>query len=294
MAAYSDRILTLTGIHSTNKSDNELTSLFYKILKAGIHGLCFTPYLDGQLPGSKLSEEQIIERIEIIKPYTKWIRTYSCSDGNEKIPEIARSYGLKTMVGAWLGSDEHENDKEISNLINIARDGAADMIVVGSEVMYREDMTEEELLVYIYQVKNRISNIPVGYVDAYNIFETHPKITKACDVILANCYPFWEGCNIEYSLLYLKDMYWRAVKAANGKKVIITSTGWPDKGEEFYDAVPTRHNAITYFLNAQLWSMADDIDIFYFTSFDESWKIDEEGEMGPNWGLWDKNGHLKF
>lgn len=294
MAAYSDRILTLTGIHSVNKSGDELISLFHKILKAGIHGLCFTPYLDGQLPGTIVSEEQIKRRIELVKPYTKWIRTYSCTSGNELIPQIAHENGLKTMVGAWLGTNENENDKEISNLIKIAHEGIADIITIGNEVMYREDMTEEELLVYLYHVKNKISGIPVGYVDAYNIFEAYPKITKACDIILANCFPFWEGCNIEYSLLYLKDMYWRAIKAAGGKKVIITSTGWPDKGEEFYDAVPTQNNAITYFLNTQLWSMEEGIDIFYFTSFDESWKNDEEGDMGPNWGLWDKNEQLKF
>ena len=74
--------------------------------------------------------------------------------------------------------------------------------------MYRGDLNEDELLDKIYYVKGSIQdlNIPVGYVDAYYEFEERPAITEACDVILANCYPFWEGCDLDYSLLYMKDM----------------------------------------------------------------------------------------
>jgi len=54
-----------------------------------------------------------------IKPYVKWVRTFSCTDGNEHIPRIAREYGIKTLVGAWLGTDEKINAQEIKNLIKI-------------------------------------------------------------------------------------------------------------------------------------------------------------------------------
>jgi glucan 1,3-beta-glucosidase len=294
MSGSSDKILNLTGIDTLYKTQDELISLFHKIMKKEMHGLCFSPYLDGQEPGSQLTEEQIRRRIEIIQPHTKWIRSFSCTEGNELIPRIAKEYGLKTLVGAWLGRDESINEQEIENSIKIAKEGCADIIAVGNEVMYRGDLSESELLVNIYRVKNEISNIPVGYVDAYYEFENRPKLTKACDIILANCYPFWEGCHIDYSLLYMKDMYQRAAKAANGKKVIITETGWPNKGEEFYGAEPSIKNALRYFINTQQWSIEDNIEIFYFSSFDESWKISNEGEVGAYWGIWDKNEILKF
>ena len=70
----------------------------------------------------------------------------------------------------------------------------------------------------------------VGYVDAYFKFEDHPQVSDACDVIFANCYPFWEGYPAEHALVYMKDMYRRAVNAAKGKKVIISETGWPNLG----------------------------------------------------------------
>ena len=169
-----------------------------------------------------------------------------------------------------------------------------DIAAVGNEVMYRGDLTEAELLTFMYQVKEAIPNIPMGYVDAYYEFAQRPKITEACDVILANCYPYWEGCSLEYSLLYMKDMYNQAVRAGNGKKVIITETGWPSEGEVFHGAEPSYENAIKYFINSQVWSEEDDIEMFYFSSFDESWKIGDEGDVGAYWGLWDKNENLKY
>ncbi|PLX01005.1 MAG: glycosyl hydrolase [Marinilabiliales bacterium] len=294
MSIRSEYILSLTGLSFETKSREELQSYFNKVLKVGMHGLCFSPYAEEQEPGSIITIDQIRKKLEIIRPYTQWIRTFSCTDGNELIPEIAREYGFKTLVGAWLGENERINDQEVANAIKIAKEGKADILAIGNEVMYRDDLSEEELLNYLKRVKSEVPNVPVSYVDAYYEFENRPKITEACDLILANCYPFWEGCNIEYSLLYMKDMYNRALKAANGKKVIISETGWPNIGEAFHGAEPSNENAIRYFINTQLWSKEDDIDIFYFSSFDEPWKIHDEGDVGAFWGLWDKDCQLKY
>lgn len=294
MSVRAGKIKALVGIDHANKTPEELQSVFKKVLENGMHGLCFSTYEDGQGPGTQITEAQIRRRMEIIKPYTKWVRSFSCTDGNELIPMIAKEYGIKTLVGAWLGNDDEINEKEISGLIKLAKEGYVDIAAVGNEVMYRKDLTEDELLEFMHRVKKEIPDIPMGYVDAYYEFSHRPRITEACDVILANCYPYWEGCSIEYSLLYMKDMYNQAVSAANGKKVIISETGWPSVGELFHGAQPGHENALKYFINAQKWSEEDDIEMFYFSSFDESWKVGSEGDVGAYWGLWDKNEKLKF
>jgi glucan 1,3-beta-glucosidase len=294
MSFKSENILSLTGRDFSNKTEADFKLLFTEALKNGMHGLCFSPYLDDQKPGATISEEQIRRKIEIILPYTKWIRSFSCTEGNEMIPRIAKEYGIKTLVGAWLGEDTEKNEEEIANVIQIAKDGYADLVAVGNEVLYRDDLTEEELLKYISQVKAELPEIPVGYVDAYYEFCNRPAITEACDVIFANCYPFWEGCHIDYSLIYMKDMYHRALAAGKGKKVIISETGWPNLGSSFEAADPSFNNAIRYFINAQNWGKEENIDIFYFSSFDETWKMSDEGDVGAYWGLWDKDGNLKY
>lgn len=294
MSFRKEKKRSLGGIPFQDYNAQQIKELFLKTLHQGMHGLCFSLYEDGQKPGDLISEDQVRRRMRIIAPYTQWIRSFSCTEGNEFIPKIAREFGLKTMVGAWLGNDHEKNQKEIQRLIELAEAGFVDIAAVGNEVLYRKDLTEDELLEYIHQVKKAIPQIPVGYVDAYYEFTIKPRITEACDLILANCYPFWEGCAQEYSLLYMKQMYQQALEAAQGKKVIITETGWPSQGESLEDALPGASNALQYFLNTQKWSQEEAIEIFYFSSFDESWKVGAEGEVGAYWGLWNKNEQLKF
>ncbi|GMQ28642.1 glycosyl hydrolase family 17 protein [Algoriphagus confluentis] len=294
MSFNADKILALAGKNLQGLSYEELAESFREVLQEGMHGICISPYEEGQKPGDTLTENQIRRRLEILRPYTQWIRSFSCTEGNELIPVIAKEMGMKTLVGAWLGKDDEINQAEVKGLIKLANEGYVDIAAVGNEVMYRKDLSEDELLNFMHQVKEALPKIPVGYVDAYYEFEKRPRITESCDVILANCYPYWEGCAMEYSLLYIKDMYQRAKRAGNGKPVIITETGWPSQGTPLYGAVPSDENFMKYFINIQTWSKLDDIPVFYFSSFDESWKVGAEGDVGAYWGIWDKDEQLKY
>lgn len=294
MSNHYYRNLPLAGIDTSGLSEEDLRALVREILDAGIHGLCFSPYLEGQGPGTVLEADQLRSRMQIIAPFTRWIRTFSCTDGHELEPAIAAELGLKSMVGVWLDDDREHNDLELANAVEVAKAGHADILAVGNEVLLRGDLSEDELLDYIHRAKAEAPGVPVGYVDAYFEFEVHPRISEACDVILANCYPFWEGCPAEHSLLYMKEMYRRAVRAANGKKVIISETGWPNVGTPTKGAVPSLDNAMRYFINTYQWAAEDDIEVFYFSSFDEAWKVGAEGDVGAYWGLWDKDGNPKY
>lgn len=279
----------LTGV-----SRETLISQFKQLLTNRIHGLSFSPYVDGQSPGSPISTQQIRQRLELIQPYTHWIRTFSCTDGNQDIPGIAQEYGLKTMVGVGIGEDTSKNEQELSNGVDLAKKGSVDILAIGNEVLLRNDISEEKLLEYILRAKRQLPDIDVAYVDAYFLFEKHLRIVNACDLLLINCYPFWERCPAQYALAYMKEMYSRAIAVANGKKVIISETGWPNKGTPYGGAEPGYDNALKYFINTYQWANQEDIEIFYFSSFDEAWKVDDEGDVGAYWGIWDKDGNLKY
>ena len=294
MSRHYKRTVPLAGMDFSQHSLEDLRALVRKILDGKIHGISFSPYVEGQGPGTQLEADQIRQRLDIIKPYVHWIRSFSCTEGNELIPGIAKENGLKTLVGVWLDDDLEHNELEISNAIAVAKAGHADILGVGNEVLLRGDLTEDQLIDYVNRVKAEAPGIDVGYVDAYFEFVDHPRISDACDVILANCYPFWEGCPAEHSLLYMKEMYRRAVGAANGKKVIVSETGWPNIGTAVKGAVPSLENAIKYFINTCQWAEEDNVEIFYFSSFDEAWKVAAEGDVGAYWGLWDKDGNPKY
>jgi GPH family glycoside/pentoside/hexuronide:cation symporter len=283
-----------TDFDFTTKSTSEIKEMFLKTLNRGLHGICFSPYLEGQNVGDILTKEQIQKRMDVIAPYTEWIRSFSCTEGNQHIPQAARNKGLKTLVGAWISNDKANNEREIAGLIRLAEQGLVDIAAVGNEVLMRNELTEQEIIDYIVKIKKALPQIPVGYVDAYYKFHEHPGLVDACDLILANCYPFWEGARIDQASPYLHQMYSITKNIAKGKPVIITETGWPDAGSTNKGAIPSPENSMKYFINVNNWMSEEEVKIFYFSSFDESWKIHHEGEVGERWGIWDKNEKLKY
>ncbi|NJC26263.1 glycoside hydrolase family 17 protein [Neolewinella antarctica] len=284
----------VSGRNYVELGKDKTRELFNRTLAGGLSGFCISPYEEGQQPGDHLTEEQVRRRLNIIQPHCKWVRSFSCTEGNELVPKIAKELGMKTMVGAWLGDDPEKNKVEIAGLIRVAKEGLVDIAAVGNEVLYRGDMELSDLLATIKHVQDELPDVTVGYVDAYYEFTDHPELVDASDVVLANCYPYWEGCPFEHSLVYMKQMYQQAVDAARGKKVIITETGWPSQGTPTKGSVPSEENAMGYFINAVEWTEEKGIDLFYFSSFDESWKVGAEGDVGAYWGVWDKDENIKY
>lgn len=264
------------------------------LLRAQLHGLAFSPYVRGQAPGVHISEEQIRARLSLIRPYMKWARTFSCRHGNEAAPRIAHELGLKTLVGVELTEDREANEVELHNAIEVARAGHADILAVGNEVLLRADMTEDELLGYLERARAAVPNVPISYVDAYFVFEEHARLAAACDLLLVNCYPFWEGCPVEYAVWYLAEMVRVTKGVAGDKPVVVAETGWPTAGSATGGAVPSLDNALAYFVAAGEWARESDVPIFYFAAYDEAWKVAAEGDVGAFWGLWDERGDLKF
>lgn len=292
--SYKNTLYASQADYLTDFTEEDYKALFLEVLYNGVHGFCFSLYEEGQKPGDIIGEDQIRRRIEILKPYTQWIRSFSCIEGNELIPKVAKESGMKTLVGAWLGKDLEKNEEEIEGLITLAKQGLVDIAAVGNEVLYRKELTLEQLIGYMNRVKEAIPGVPVGYVDAYYEFSVHPELVQASDVLLCNCYPYWEGTEFNYSFDHMRQMFFQVKHANPEKRVIITETGWPSAGESLGNAHPGKENALKYFLNAQLWSQDEGIEIFYFSSFDESWKKSAEGEVGAYWGIWDSNGKIKY
>lgn len=284
----------LSGVDFSELSWDDSVEILKDILVDKIHGISFSPYLDGQQPGIEIGQEQIERRMRIIQPYVGWVRSFSCLEGHQHIPRIARKHGINTMVGVCLSEDHDKNEQELASGIELAKEGVVDILAVGNEVLLRGELTADEIIGYIDRARQAVPGVQISYVDAYYLFEQYPQIVAACDLLLINCYPFWEQCPAEHSLLYMKEMYRRAVNVAGGKKVVISETGWPSTGEPYGGAVPSLENELRYFINAYKWAEADDVEIVYFSSFDESWKTGDEGDVGAYWGLWDKDENFKF
>ncbi len=278
------------------KPSADIQALYADQFQAGLYGLCYSAYPEGQRAGDQLLSADIGRRIDLTAPHTRWLRSFSCTEGHEAIPRLARTKGLKTMVGAWISHDRARNEREIAALIQLAQDGMVDIAVVGNEVLLRGELPEQDLLDCLARVRAAVpETVQVGCVDAYFQFLERPALVAACDVLLPNCYPFWEGAHIDHAAQYLRRMH-GLVKAAAGedKLVIITETGWPGQGQAVGAAVPAPDHAMRYFIEAQQWGRREGVKLFWFSSFDEPWKQKQEGEVGTQWGLWDKDERPKY
>lgn len=296
---FAERIagLNLPAFAGTNfniKSETELSGLFARQLNSGVLGMCFSPYVEGQDITDVLIESEVRQRIEVIAQHTKWVRTFSCTQGHEMIPAIAKEKKIKTAVGAWISKDKERNEKEINSLVALAKKGLVDIAVVGNEVLLRNELSAGEISNYLKRVREQLAPLPVAYVDAYFHIIENPELIQQSDMVMINCYPFWEGSGIDKALDNLRKMYELTKKNSSGKKIIISETGWPSMGDNVNDAVPSVANGRKYFLQTQEWAQKEMIDIFYFSSFDEPWKVKDEGVAGARWGIWDKDEKLKY
>lgn len=283
-----------TGIDFEEVTGSDLKEKFGEVFNKGMHGICFTVFTEDQNPGDQITEEQIVKRLKVLAGHTEWIRVFSSTNGYEMIPAIAKKMGFKVMMGAWIDKDNVQNAKEIQSLTKLVNEGSVDVAAIGNEVLFRGDQDENALINYINEVKKNTSGVPVCCVDIYNEFINHPKLVNACDKLLINCYPFWEGANIQHAGVYLQEMYNKVKAMANGKEIIVTETGWPSNGQVVGEAIPSKENMMLYYMEVQLWAAEANVKLFYFSSFDEAWKMHFEGWAGTSWGLWDKNENFKL
>jgi exo-beta-1,3-glucanase (GH17 family) len=113
MSHRKEKIMSLTGQEVNGLNQSELKAQCEQFLDAKMHGICFSPYEGTQEPGDPFSEAQVRRKLELLVPYTHWIRVFSCTQGNEIIPKLAKEYGSKTLVGAWLGEEKEKNEEEL-------------------------------------------------------------------------------------------------------------------------------------------------------------------------------------
>ena len=284
------------GDHDDNPSQdgnngNELPPLEY--MTYGLNFSCYTQ--PGQNPnmGTVLSPEHIRDHLNIVAPYTEWVRLFGTTLGLDTAPPIAHNMGLFSAVGAWLDGDPATNETEMDNLIALAKDGYVDLAIIGSETLYRQDLSLDELITYIEIFRQEVPDVPVTTAETYDVWIRNPELIDIVDVVSANFYSYWEGIHIDEAIAYIHSRFQLLVNEAGRKEVIVSEAGWPSDGETILQAEPTPENAAFHFLNFISWTRAEGIKYFYFEAFDEPWKAAYEGPQGAHWGIWTGNGLMK-
>lgn len=132
------------GLHAVeiSTSDNakwniKSVTLKRKELPKQVRGISYSPFRACQSPGGiEPGVSDVDSDLEMLSHVSQAIRTYSSTGVQQRIPEMAKKLGLSVYAGAWI-NNEYTDDQEVRDLAQIANDGFADNMVVGSEFLFR-------------------------------------------------------------------------------------------------------------------------------------------------------------
>src|ERR1700754_3198702 len=261
----------------------------------------YAPFrLEGETPFDKhafIPPERIEADLKALSTRFDCVRTYSLNQGLAAVPDIAGRYGMKVLMGIWLGRDPAENEQEVKLGIEAARRDRANLrgIVVGNEVLLRGELSEKALASYIERV-NAATDVPVTYADVWEFWQKHPALAKATDYVTIHILPYWEDEPVapEKAVQHVADVYQKMKAEFPGKQVMIGETGWPSQGRTRRDASASLVNEARYMREFLNYAATVDMPYNVIEAFDQPWKRDLEGTVGGFWGIFDVNAKPKF
>ncbi|OWZ19900.1 Glycosyl hydrolase [Phytophthora megakarya] len=219
---------------------------------------------------------------------TRSVRLYGlgdCSQSTITIP-AAINAGLTVSLGVWVSDDEAVFQAEFALLQTLIEDhraifsnGNIVSIHVGSEAIYRKEITAAKNIEYLQVIKALLTAygleaVPVTIAEIGDVYLANPELTDAVDFVEANGFPFWERIDIASAVPYfhsrMEPLFQQAL--ARDKRVVIGETGWASNGTSPKASFASPSNAATYFRQFYAYALEQGFDFYYFEGFDELWK----------------------
>ncbi len=260
----------------------------------------FSPYRRGQSPLTMdyPTPGEIAADMKLLSQYgVKSLRTYTSLEGMEIVPRLAGSMGLKVIHSAWLSGSPLLNAQEITALIDAANryPDAIDRVIVGNEVLLRNDLKIDELITFIRRVKSSVRQ-PVSYADVWEKWIENTELANEVDFITIHILPYWENdpIGIDRIRQHILDVY-NLVKARfPNKPILIGETGWPSDGRMRADARPGLVERVRFEAIFRQLAKEQGFDYNMIEAFDQPWKSLLEGTVGESWGVFDADRLAKF
>jgi glucan 1,3-beta-glucosidase len=248
-------------------------------------------------PGYVADPRRIDEDLKALSRRFDCVRTYSVGQGLDRVPEVARRYGMKVLLGAWLSRNAVENAEELADAIRVAnanRD-VVRAIVVGNEVLLRGELPQRTIAEHLRMVR-AATGLPVTYADVWEFWLKYREVAPAVDFITIHILPYWEDepVAIEHAIEHVDAIYGQMQRAFPGREFLIGETGWPSEGRQRWRSVPSRVNEARFFREFMRFVEKSQLPYNVIEAFDQPWKRALEGTVGGYWGLYDDDLRDKF
>jgi len=243
-----------------------------------------------------VTPEHIDRDLGQLSHVTGHIRTYTVDGGMDKVPEVARRYGMTVSLGIWISPDLKKNDEQIDLAIKtaLANRRVIDRVIVGNETQLFGYVSIQQLDAYLDRVRAALpARIKVTTAETWSTWVVVPEVAKHVDVIFVHLLPYWENVHINAALRFLGTHYDITEQTFPGKPIIIGEAGWPSEGHTRGSAEASVANE-AYFARAFIqYAQEKGYDYYIFEGFDQPWHTGE-GAVNAYWGLFDATGHAKF
>jgi len=266
-----------------------------------VRGVSYNPsHLFTEKQHRHVAAEQIDRDMAQLAQITSRVRTYTVSSGLDRVPEIARRYGLTISLGCWISSDLEQNERELDLCIRTALNNRrlVDRVFVGNEAIMAGYVSPEQLNRYIKRVRDALPNrIKITTAEPWSTWLLYPEIAQKVDLVAVHIIPYWEGIYIRDALTFAQHAYKHVQDAIPNKPIIIGESGWPSEGRTRKFAEPSLANEAYYVRSFVQLAMHKGCDYYVIEAYDQPWKGGVGGlerAVGAYWGLFDAEGHPKF
>ncbi|OCK84875.1 glycoside hydrolase family 17 protein [Lepidopterella palustris CBS 459.81] len=256
-------------------------------------GIAYDPYTGQNLNVMCKSESQIASDFAAMKSYGA-VRLYG-TDCNQVALGLqhAISQGQKLILGIYIPSEDISQDVQIfSDAVKKYAKGKWDdilLITVGNEKVNDHTLTASAVVDAIGWARGNLTIAhypgPVGTVDTAPATIGNPQLCEHSDYALVNIHAFFDPNTAAADAgTFVKGQVEQVQKACPNKKVIVTESGWPKRGDTNSRAVPSPANQKAAL--ASLKSVFSD-SLILFSAFDDGWKQDSAGTYHAEeyWGF---------
>lgn len=259
--------------------------------------LSYTPRSDANQVAPGTSKAQIERDLRQLSTRTHCVRTYSVSNGLDQVPEVARMFNMRVLLGIWIGTNEQVNEYELTRAIDIANTHreVIDAVIVGNEVLLRREQTPAALSTMLKRV-HEATQLPVTYADVWDFWVKNPQLAQDASFITIHILPYWEDqpVGINAALAHVQDIYAKVKQQFPQQRIYVGETGWPSAGRQREAAQPSLLNQARFTREFIAYASAHDMPYNFIEAYDQPWKRRLEGTVGGYWGLYDAQGGEKF
>ncbi|KAI1750494.1 glycoside hydrolase superfamily [Xylaria castorea] len=282
-------------------------------------GVDYTP-INVQYPDcikSPPSQNNVTRDVAILSQLTNTIRLYG-TDCNQTemtihaINQLKMEDEIKIWLGVWQDDNNVTNARQLDRMWTILDqygDKPFKGLIVGNEILFRKQMTAQQLGTLLDGVRTNLSNhnwdLPVATSDLGDNWDA--DLAQVSDYIMGNVHPFFAGQDSKEAAAWTWTFWHNKAGSffkSDNEKNVISEIGWPTKGgTDCGEAKTCTNGAVAGIdeLNTLLgtWvcqALNNGTNYFWFEMFDEPWKIsfDSPGkEWEDQWGILDVNRKLK-